>query len=202
MADNTNRSPYIVFEGIDGTGKSTQVKLLAKRLGEDPGGWGVQTWEPFYPWTRELASEATSNDARSLIYEADRSEWWKQNGRALESLQPYIIQDRSFYSTLAYQDPSPEVRNFILRPRRIEPDLIFLLDMPAIDARERTSARGELDGYEESVEFQEAVRWRYRSLLCSNEKAILIDARQDADTIADFVSAIVKRKLATMTPAT
>jgi dTMP kinase len=180
--------PYIIFEGIDGTGKSTQSRLL--------GTWlrycyerVVHTAEPHYPQTRTSAAHLQP-DARALVYEADRMNW-ELNTRSIREPSWAIIQDRSFYSTLAYQDPSQEIREFILRDRFLKPDAVIYLDAPAEALRSRLEARGVLDEYEYDVEFQEAVRERYRGLNGHGCPWFTVDALQSVGAIHDQITAFV-----------
>lgn len=174
------RFPLIVLEGCDAAGKSTLSWKIAHHI-EGLGLRRVRTKEPYTSATAAHALTLTSPDARALVYEADRISREREIEKILNVAT--VIQDRSFYSTIVYQDPSPGVREFILRPRRIEPDLVLLLDLPAGAARKRLEARGELDAYEQSVALQEKLRWRYRALLASSEKAVLIDASQSPEQV-------------------
>lgn len=182
MPPKANRYPYIVLEGIDGSGKSSLSWKIAHHLA-CRGIRRLRTSEPHADkLTPAFASTLGSADARALAYEADRIEFEAEAERVLKIGS--LIQDRSFYSTLAYQAPSPMVGHFIRRERRVAPDLILLLDIPATEARQRLlESRGELDGYEQSLAYQERVRWTYRALLASNEKAVLIDASQPPEQV-------------------
>ncbi|MDS2171598.1 hypothetical protein Q7C18_02700 [Nesterenkonia sp. CL21] len=186
------RHPYIILEGIDGTGKSTQVDMLDRHLIFSHGCHPSLASEPHFMETADHAHLAHTADAKALAYEVDRMDAEEGLVDAIRDGYP-VIQDRSFYSTLAYQNPSWEIANFLLRPRKLEPDLVFLLDMPAVAARSRLEARGALDGYEASVEYQEAVRWRYRQLLVGNHKARLVDATQPAESIASYIASEVDK---------
>lgn len=98
---------YIVFEGIDGTGKSTQIPLVQKRLQQyfkknDLDIEVVTTKEP------ELQSTYKNDYERALAFALQRMQIWNENkikGRDYYGLfnQNIIISDRSFYSSLAYQ---------------------------------------------------------------------------------------------------
>src|SRR5262244_2741807 len=99
----------IVFEGIDGTGKTTLVQRLAGRLRAA----GLDVVETREPWTSrhgmELArllaqEERTSTRAQELaLFHADRAEHVAQVVRPALARGAWVVQDRTFWSTAAYQ---------------------------------------------------------------------------------------------------
>jgi dTMP kinase len=118
---------FIVLEGIDGCGKSTQVELLAKRLSRR-GKKVVTLSEPTAGrWGQKIREAARHKDSLSPAEELelfikDRKEDIKNNIKpALESGQ-IVILDRYFYSTLAYQGArawlwlksGPNINNLLL----------------------------------------------------------------------------------------
>lgn len=143
----------IVFEGIDGVGKTTQVALLADRL-RAAGKAVVTTKEPTSgPHGTRLRESAmtgrlTAEDELAL-FEADRRE------HVAELLAPslargaVVLVDRYYFSTAAYQgargfDPDEILtRNETFAP---PPDLLVLLDLPVAAALARIRERGDGDG--------------------------------------------------------
>jgi dTMP kinase len=101
---------YIVFEGIDGVGKSTQIQMLAEWL--ENNGFRVETLvEPTDSEVGKLIRRILQHpDAQSdkfqkilaLLFAADRMMIMDK----LEDESKIIISDRSFISSLAYQEPA------------------------------------------------------------------------------------------------
>lgn len=150
----TERGTYIVLEGIDGTGKTELAARLVPPL--LARGHSVSSFRE--PNDRFLRSEFTrlsrlDSFAGALCYTVDRALQRPLIERALE-MGDVAIQDRSFYSTLAYQYPglSPEAWREVDRIERevaIEPDLVLYLDAPVEVAMKRVEARGRRDAFED-----------------------------------------------------
>lgn len=153
MSDSANFPPrglFLVIEGIDGTGKSTQAQRLAEWLRE-LGREVVTSREPTDgPWGRKLRESA----ATGRLSPEDELEYFLRDRRqhVEEVIAPalaagkVVILDRYYFSTMAYQgargfDPA-EIR------RRNEefapvPDLLLVLDLEVDAALERIGARGD-----------------------------------------------------------
>lgn len=139
----------IAFEGIDGTGKSTQIKLLADWLwaqGEDV----LETREPtgsvYGRRIRELyLSRAGVTPEEELeLFLQDRQLHVKELIRPALKAGRIVLTDRYYYSTAAYQganglDPQDILARNRFAPR---PDLVILLTMPPELSAERISSRG------------------------------------------------------------
>ncbi|MFK7850919.1 MAG: dTMP kinase [Akkermansiaceae bacterium] len=141
---------FIVFEGIDGTGKSTQTKLLAKHF-ESLGRNVTLSREPTDgPWGTLLRNSAESG---RLSPKEELETFLKDRKQHVEELiQPslsagnVVILDRYYFSTMAYQG----VRGF--DPQKIRednevfapvPDLLFILDIDIETALGRIGSRGD-----------------------------------------------------------
>ena len=164
----------IVIEGIDGTGKSTQARLLAGAL-RDRGHRVIQSREPTDgPYGTRLRESATSGrlspEEELQLFHQDRREHVETLiAPALEAGE-IVILDRYYFSTMAYQgvrgfDPS-EIRriNEEFAPR---PGLLFLLGLPVDVALERVGVR---DGQANEFEQREALQ------LCSDIFASIKDS--------------------------
>ncbi|WP_169752298.1 dTMP kinase [Campylobacter mucosalis] len=103
---------YVVFEGIDGVGKSTQIKLVAKKnpntiITKEPGG------SEFGKFAREILLKNQLNlstRAEMLLFLADRAEHAKKV--ILPNQDKLILSDRSFISGVAYAKANDENLNF------------------------------------------------------------------------------------------
>ena len=156
----------VVFEGIDGCGKSTQLERAAARLraaGHDP----LVTREPTDgPWGRRIRDMAKSG--REVPAE-EELRWFVEDRRVhvAEIIEPalragqVVLTDRYFLSTVAYQGARGLDFECILADSEAEfpiPDLVVLLEIDPQIGLERVRARGaELEGVFEQREFLERV---------------------------------------------
>jgi len=151
------RGLFIVFEGIDGAGKTTQVRLLDEYLRQ--AGYDVVCLkEPTEgPWGQKLRQLAQLG--RQEISPATELEWFLQDRHedVEHNIQPalarrqIVVLDRYYFSTMAYQgalqlDPEEiRARNEAFAP---PPDLLFLLHLPAAQGWQRVRQRGMLSHFE------------------------------------------------------
>jgi len=169
---------FVTFEGGDGSGKSTQLELLAAWLDEqgvsyivtrEPGGTdvGEQLRDIILHRRGFLAPRA-----EALLYAADRAHHVHTVVRPALAEGKVVIQDRYFDSSVAYQGAGrvlaeDEVRELSLwATERLVPDLTVVLDVPADVLRaRRMSTRTVYDRLEaEADDFHERVRDAYHRL--------------------------------------
>jgi dTMP kinase len=154
-----------VVEGIDGAGKSTQVRMLLRKL-RARGFDAVALREPTRgKWGREIRRKAkragSLTPAQELdLFLRDRRENVAENIRPGLAQGRILILDRYYFSTIAYQgakglDPAMiRRRNECFAPR---PDLVFIMDLPAgrglrrIEGRKTRDALFEREGYLKKV---------------------------------------------------
>jgi dTMP kinase len=173
---------FLSFEGIDGCGKSTQLRLLASHL-RQRGVEVVSTREPGgTPLGQQLrhalleAETLVDPLAELLLYAADRAQHVRTLVRpALEAGQ-IVLTDRFADATVAYQGAGrgfePGVVDQIVRLATggLKPDLTLLFDLPVADARERARQRRRPERPEgdrleaEDASFHERVRGCYLRL--------------------------------------
>ncbi len=194
------RGRLIVFEGLDSSGKSTQVELLAERLREahlpvtttrEPGG------TPLGEAVRRLLL-ARENRAllplpELLLFVASRAQL------ASEVIEPaleagrVVVSSRFRLASLAYQgygrgialDLIERLNDAATRGRH--PDLTFLIDLPAEVALRRR--KGEGDRIEqETLAFYERVRGGYLELTQDDPRVVRIDGTLSVREIADAVA--------------
>jgi dTMP kinase len=202
------RGRFITFEGTDGCGKSTQMKILAARLRAE-GSDVLETAEPGgTPIGRKIrsilldsANQELSPTAELLLYFAGRAqnvdEWILP---ALDS-GTIVLSDRFTDSTLAYQGAARGLGRDVVMTiheiacRGLLPDLTIYLDIDLETSLERAHARNKsLEGDDErrmdeqAVEFHERVRAEYLNLARLEPKRIkVIDGRADRETIAERI---------------
>lgn len=141
---------FIVLEGIDGTGKSTQAQLLAEWF-RAQGREVVASREPTDgPWGRQIRATAASGrlapEEELELFLKDRREHVEQLIAPALAAGKVVILDRYYFSTMAYQgargfDPAEiRARNEAFAPR---PDLLVILDLDVETALSRIGARGD-----------------------------------------------------------
>jgi dTMP kinase len=199
--------PFITFEGIEGSGKSTQARRLAESLGSQ----AVLTSEPgataFGREIRALLLDprmkgAILPDAELLLFLADRLQHVGEIIRPNLARGLFVICDRFADSTIAYQGygrglPVDRIRALsraLLGDLR--PDLTFLLDLGVDAGLARVGKRGAHDRFElEQRAFHERVRDGFRALAIEDpQRWVSLDAEQDPDTIAESVGAAVRAR--------
>ena len=139
---------FIVFEGVDGSGKSTQIKHLSEHLqcrgyttyltrepSDAPIGRLIRTYSETGLRTLEPATEA-------LLFAADRTEHTKEITSHLEE-GTVVICDRYIHSSLTYQGAVGVDRDWIkgLNKAAITPDLVILLDIDPGSSLDRVTDR-------------------------------------------------------------
>ena len=185
------RGTLIVFEGIDGCGKSTQLRRAAETLRErglDP----VVTREPTDgPWGRKIRAMAQSGDAVSPETEL---EWFFEDRREhmREVVTPaldagrVVLSDRSYLSTVAYQGARGLDAAKILEESQAEfekPGLVLVFTLSAEAGLARVDARGGTsEPVFENLPFQEKVAEIFAAL--DVDGLVRIDADRDEEAIA------------------
>ena len=190
---------FITFEGIDGSGKSTQARLLAAFL-KATGADIVLTREPGgSPGAEEIrrllvegAPERWSPETEILLFTAARRDHLEKTIEPALARGATVISDRFADSTRVYQGAARgDLRGLVDRLHDAvigrEPDLTFVIDMDPAQALRRGLARqsGE-DRFEEMGEgFQQRLRDGFTALAKNNpERCYLINGARDPDEIA------------------
>lgn len=201
---------FLSFEGIDGSGKSTQARRLADAL--ETRGHDVVL-------TREPGGSPGAEDIRKLLVEGDPGRWSAETEILLftaarrdhleRTILPalkagkVVITDRFADSTRVYQGATRgDLRGLVdeLHAKMIstEPDLTLIIDMDPKTALSRGLARGSgEDRFEDfGLGFQDKLRTGFRDLAKSFPKRIqLIDGNRDADEISAQIQQIVLKSL-------
>ncbi len=195
---------FISFEGIDGCGKSTQAARLAATL-RAQGADVVTTREPGgAPGAEQIrrllvegAPARWSPETEILLFNAARRDHLERTIRPALDRGAVVICDRFADSTRVYQGAvRANLRALVDRLHAlvigVEPDLTFVLDMPAEAALARGLARrsGE-DRFEAlGLDFQQALRAGFRALADEAPgRVAVIDAARPADAVARDIAA-------------
>lgn len=207
---------FITFEGIEGSGKSTQIARLAEWLGaqfnqdpvttREPGGCAIS--DKIRGILLDVANSEMNEQAELLLYAAARAQHVAQIIRpALENGQ-IVLCDRYSDATLAYQGfgrglPRPLIEEInALATLGTKPDLTLLLDFsPEIGlsrALQRNAAATGPDENrfeQEALDFHHRIRDGYLSLAAAESRFCVIDAEGDADTVAERIQLAVSERL-------
>lgn len=201
---------FITFEGVDGAGKTTQLRLLADFLRErgatvvetrEPG--GTQISEKIRTLLLDAAHKEMVPQTELLLYAAARAQHVEEVIRPALERGEIVLSDRFFDATTAYQGYG---RGFeyedILRlnefaTKGLKPHLTFILDLPPEYIRERLEKRPEFRDRLESLDlaFYERVRNGY--LVIADRypnRVVAIDATRDIEAIQEDLRAeVIKR---------
>lgn len=212
------RGKFITFEGIDGSGKSTQLRLLADRLrfrGLDvlttlePGGTplGRRLREAFLE-----TEEVVSPMAELLLFAADRAQHVDFLIKPSVEEGKIVISDRHADATVAYQgagrgfDGETIAKVISLATRGLKPDLTLYFDISIESAISRTSVRTDAETKRnrmdlETAEFYTRVRNAYLEIAKNEpDRFKIIDANGSVEDIQEQVSALMDAFLSDFDP--
>ncbi len=189
----------IVFEGIDGSGKSTQAEILLERLQEEDFDV-VYFREPSKgKWGRKIKKKALHADSLTPeeeldLFLKDRRENVGKNLKPALKKKRVVILDRYYYSTIAYQGAKGIDEKLIRRMNEefvVEPDLVFIFDIDPQKGLERIENRKKKDRLFEREDYLVKVREIFRSF--KGEKFVHIDALKSKEEISKEIQEIVLR---------
>ncbi len=187
----------IVFEGIDGAGKSTQAEILMKTL-KEKGFSVVYFREPSEgKWGREIKRKAAYPDSLSPeeeleLFLKDRKENVEKNLKPALKKKKIVILDRYYFSTIAYQGAKGIDQERIKRMNEgfvAEPDLVFFLDVDPQEGLDRIKNRRKKDKLFERAEYLVKVREIFRGF--QGEKFIHINASKPKKEISTQIEKAV-----------
>ena len=191
----------IVFEGIDGSGKSTQAEILMKML-QKKGFDVVYFQEPSKgKWGRKIKKKALHPDSLSPeeelnLFQKDRKDNVEKNLKPALEKKRVVILDRYYYSTIAYQGAKGIEEKRIRKMNEefaVQPDLVFILDIDPQKGLERIESRKKKYRLFEREEYLVKVREIFKSLKGKN--FIHINALKSKEEISKEIEEIVLRKL-------
>jgi dTMP kinase len=207
------RGKFISFEGGEGSGKSTQIKLLAARLAaaklraivtREPGG------SPGAEVIRHVVLSGMGKllgpEAETLLFAAARDDHVRTVIQPALSQGTWVLCDRFSDSTRAYQgrlgNVAPGVLNAMQRVTigDLKPDLTIILDVPVEVGLKRAAARrggGAPDRFEsEDIKFHQDLRDAYRQIAAEDpDRCVLIDASASPEAVAAEVWAALRDHL-------
>lgn len=210
MTKNTGK--YVVIEGHDGTGKSTQVDLIRETLRNQ---YGIESIEFHEPAGSPIADEIRTilkngnlkRDAitNMLLFTAARHDIWESRAKPALERGEWVITARSYLSTLAYQgygegldlDLITTITEKSMDSNYIEPDLVIILNLDDETERlKRIEKRGELenpDTFEsKDIDFQNKVRAGYVTI-ANKRHYSLVSASQPPEDILGEIRLLIHK---------
>ena len=203
-----SQSTFIVFEGPEGAGKSTQIARLKARLNaqqvspiltREPGG------TPAADKMREVILDPSLTIgplSEFLLYSASRAQHVEEVIKPALDANKVLISDRFYGASVAYQGYGRELElDFIhiLNERvslGIKPDLVVLLDIDPEAGLKRVAARGQKDRLElADLNFHKRVREGFLAQAKEDSSWHVLDAARSPDAVETDIWDIVKAKL-------
>jgi dTMP kinase len=194
---------FIAFEGGEGSGKSTQSKLLKKWLEEEgeevllsrePG--GTELGKDLRRILLDHSTGEISPRAEALLYAADRAHHVFSKIRPALDRGEVVITDRYFDSSIAYQGagrvlvPGEVARISRWATESLFPTLTILIDQPAEIGLSRLKSKDRLEI--EPIDFHERIRQEFLQLtLLDPERYLVVDGRQSIEEIHSEIIAKV-----------
>lgn len=202
---------FITFEGPEGSGKTTQIRLFAEFLRargydvlttREPGGTEIS--DQIRAVLVNLRNTAMHPRTEILLFQAARAQLVEQVIRPALSRGTLVLSDRYADSTLAYQGyghgyPLEELRRLIdFATGGLIPDLTFLLDVDPAQGLERKQREGEwnrLDAYD--LGFHQRVRAGYLEMARAEpHRWVVVDATQSIEVIQNDIRRRFEQRLA------
>lgn len=206
---------FITFEGIEGSGKTTQIEALRRHLASgghrvlatrEPGGCPIA--DAIRAILLDSANSALVPRAELLLYAAARAQHVEQVIRPALNAGTIVLCDRFADATVAYQgggrglDAGLVAEINVIAAAGLVPELTLLFDMPVeiglCRARQRNlhaALRDEGRFEMEELDFHQRVRTAYLALADREHRFRVVDATGPAELVAARVAAVVDRFL-------
>jgi len=203
---------FITFEGIEGCGKTTQIKRLAKRLDDykirfistlEPG--GTRIGKDIRRLLLDSRNSLLSPLAELILYEADRAQHIEEVIRPALNQGKWVICDRFFDATVAYQGAGRGLDTDLIMTLNnkvangIKPDITLLLDCPPEMGIERAIKRNHAiapDGQDrferEKMEFHKKVRNGYLEISRNEKRFSIIDATLSEEAVEEEIFNVIR----------
>jgi dTMP kinase len=186
----------INLEGIDGCGKSTQTKLLQKKLEElgentvilkEPtnGPHGQKLWDVLH------GKRKATNEEILEFFILDRKQHVNEKIQPALDNDTIVLMDRYYYSSMAYQVAGGLDVEYIRNKHNVapDPDIVLIFDLPVSTALERVRGHSEADEFEKE-EHLEKVREAYLNLE-SDPLVKIVDSTRTPEEIFEEVWKLV-----------
>lgn len=201
MSEKEHNGIFVTFEGIDGSGKSTQANSLLRRVQEngykavlfrEPGGTRISEQIRQILLSTKHSEMAAITEV--MLYSAARAQLTEEMVIPGLKENDIVVCDRYFDSTIAYQGYgrgiSMEFIDALIKEasKRIWPDVTFLVDVDVELAEKRSGTIGRLDRLEmETVEFKEKVIRGFREISEKDgDRIVVLDGSQEVESLTDI----------------
>lgn len=203
------RGKFITFEGCDGCGKSTQLKMLSEYLTEngiphiftrEPGGGKIS--EAIREILLNGKNSEMTNECEALLYAAARMQHLADRVEPALREGKLVICDRYVDSSLAYQAYArglgvefvTQINDYAMKAYR--PDVTVFIDLSPEEAFKRKHGADENDRLEQAgMEFHKRVYEGYKTVAKNDpERVACVDGRQTPDGVFADVLRILKEK--------
>jgi dTMP kinase len=202
QSENDHMTGFVVFEGIDGCGKSSVARLVSERIGKR----AALTREPTESWigkaVRKGDKHKVSPYTDALLFMADRAQHTIWISEQLKKGK-LVLSDRYYHSTVAYQAAylkdkfEGDAFKWLLEANlriSLHPDLTILLVIPPEAALERIrGTRSKLSRFEK-LDFLKEVHSNYLKLARKDRSIVKVDATKDLDSVVETVLRLVKER--------
>jgi len=191
-----SKGKYILVEGGDGSGKSTQIKLLEDYLGKkkipfvrtrEPG--GTEICDIYRDIVLTRRKEELSHQAELFTYLAARSQVIFHVVKPALERGEWVISDRGYPSTVAYQGHGMGISKSLInelnefsvtfKDEEILPDLVFIIDVPAEVGLAKATEHGADRQESRGIEFHKRVINGYRQIISHDKKVIPVPYIED-----------------------
>jgi len=200
------RGLFIVFEGIDGCGKTTQMKKFVHYLyDKSKHNHVVMTRNPYRDASiravlREDDDPMTKAEHLAELFVSDRKEHVADLVAPNLDKGCFVVSDRYKLSTICYQAAQGMEMDELVKMHEdmCVPDITFVFDVPVEKSFERMGLEKDRNEhkFEKSKEFLEAVRLNYSKArgLLKDEKIFIIDGGKDADSVFEEIKGIFEEE--------
>ena len=201
MSEIEHNGIFVTFEGIDGSGKSTQANSLLRRIQEkgynavlfrEPGGTRISEQIRQILLSTKHSEMAVITEV--MLYSAARAQLTEEMIIPGLKENDIVVCDRYFDSTIAYQGYgrgiSLEFIDALIKEaaKRVWPDITFLVDVDVELAEKRSGTLGRLDRIEmETVEFKDTVIRGFREIASNDrDRIVVLDGSQEVESLTDI----------------
>ncbi|GFZ94148.1 dTMP kinase [Okeania sp. KiyG1] len=210
----------IVFEGVEGGGKTTQIQLLRNWLLEkkqssklfskfidlevivtrEPGGTKLGQALRELLLNTDISGEQIQEKAELLLYAADRSQHIENLIKPYLEKRAIVLCDRFIDSTIAYQGYGRGLDLDLIQKLNhiatggLKNELTFWLDIDVKIGLTRAKNRGKIDRMEQAdIQFHQRVQQGYQELAKSNPSIVRIDANLTIDKIQEQIQKVLRK---------
>lgn len=201
MKENQFPGTFIVIEGADGSGASTQAEKLAEELGgylTAEHGARRHGEEKIGDKVEEMISEGGyRGETVALGFAADRMVHLEEVVIPKLKNGETVISDRYYHSSLVYQPIEGADFEWVnkINKNAIKPDLTLVMDLSADEAMSRIDKRGPDGNVYEDLDFQEKVTVEYRQLKDKlDEQIVMIDASKSIEEVSKSVKQTITQR--------